>query len=388
MSHTSMRVVVPLRKIPGSAEGRLGIPARLGPWRAPLEPGRDDGQECPSYGSETSRDRAVGSVAEPQRLVVGKLVGWVERSELHRPPSAVPSPSSLIFGSSGGVRFARPTVRLLCLLAAAAWLASAGTGWAQPLTPSAGTSTTDVPNELRGVGVTEYLNAQAPPELPFVDSSGKPVHLKDFFDGVRPVILTVNYSNCPMLCSMQLNGLFTGLQGVPWDIGRNFQIVTVSMDPTETPARAEKTKQKYLDLYGRPGVGGGWHVLTGRDEEIHRLTHAIGYHYAYDKQQKQYAHPAVVMILKPDGRVSRYLYGIEYDPQTLRLALVEAAEGKIGSTVDQMLLYCYHYDAERGRYGPAAMKVMQAGALVTLAAIVAMLVVFWRIGEKRARAKP
>ena len=178
------------------------------------------------------------------------------------------------------------------------------------------------------MGVTEHLDAQAPPDLPFVDSSGKPVHLKDFFDGVRPVILTVNYSNCPMLCSLQLNGLFTGLQGVPWDIGRNYQMLTVIMDPTETSARAEKTKQKYLDIYGRPGVGGGWHVLTGRDEDIHRLTDAIGYHYAYDKQQKQYAHPAVIMILKPDGRVSGYLYGIEYDPQTLRLALVEAAAGK------------------------------------------------------------
>jgi protein SCO1/2 len=277
---------------------------------------------------------------------------------------------------------------LPCLLAFAAVLAAAGTCRGQPLPPSAGPSATETPDDLRNVGVTEHLDAQAPPDLPFVDSRGKPVHLKDFFDGVRPVILTVNYSNCPMLCSAQLNGLFTGLQGVPWNIGRTFQMLTVSMDPTETPARAERTKQKYLDVYGRPGVGGGWHVLTGRDEDIHRLTNAVGYRYAYDKQQKQYAHPAVTMILKPDGRVSRYLYGIEYDPQTLRLALVEAAEGKIGSTADQVLLYCYHYDAERGRYGPAAMKVMQAGALVTLAAIVAMLVVFWRIGEKRARAKP
>jgi protein SCO1/2 len=274
------------------------------------------------------------------------------------------------------------------LLVVAMLLASAGTCWAQPLTPSAGPSTTDVPNELRNVGVTEHLNAQAPPELAFVDSSGKPVHLKDFFDGVRPVILTVNYSNCPMLCSLQLTALFTGLQGVPWDIGRNFQIVTVSMDPTETSARAERTKQKYLDLYGRPGVGGGWHVLTGRQQEIRRLTDAVGYHYAYDKQQKQYAHPAVLMILKPDGRVSRYLYGIEYDPQTLRLALVEAAEGKIGSTVDHVVLYCYHYDAERGRYAPAAMKVMRLGGLATVVAIVAMLAFFRRRGRKQAREKP
>ena len=226
---------------------------------------------------------------------------------------------------SRGARFARPTLRLLTVVAL---LASAGMCPAQPLPPSAGPSATEVPNDLRNVGVTEHLDAQAPPDLPFVDSSGKPVHLKDFFDGVRPVILTVNYSNCPMLCSLQLNGLFTGLQGVPWNIGRTYQMLTVSMDPTETSARAERTKQKYLNLYGRPGVGGGWHVLTGRDEDIHRLTETVGYRYAYDKQQKQYAHPAVIMILKPDGRVSRYLYGIEYDPQTLRLAPGRGGPGK------------------------------------------------------------
>jgi protein SCO1/2 len=271
-------------------------------------------------------------------------------------------------------------------MAAVVW--AAGTCWAQPSLPSAGPSATDTPDGLKNVGVTEHLDAQVPPELPFVDSGGKPVHLRDFFDGVRPVILTVNYSNCPMLCSLQLNGLFTGLQGVPWNIGQNYQMITVSMDPTETPARAERTKQKYLDLYGRPGAGGGWHVLTGRDEEIHRLTDAVGYRYAYDKQQKQYAHPAVVMILKPNGRVSRYLYGIEYDPQTLRLAMVEAAAGKIGSATDQVLLYCYHYDATRGRYAPAAMKLMQVGGLATVLAIVALLVVLWRIGAKHAEAKP
>ncbi len=350
---------------------------------------------------------------------MSKRVGWVERSEPHHFPLSLwervavrgncqgghhlyeprlQQPKHGSCRTSGGFPSPQPSPggrgRLLlpCLLALAAVLASAGMCPAQPLPPSAGPSATEMPNDLRNVGVTEHLDAQTPPDLPFVDSSGKPVHLRDFFDGVRPVILTVNYSNCPMLCSLQLNGLFTGLQGVPWDIGRNYQMLTVIMDPTETSARAEKTKQKYLDIYGRPGVGGGWHVLTGRDADIHRLTDAVGYRYAYDKQQKQYAHPAVIMILKPDGRVSRYLYGIEYDPQTLRLALIEAAEGKIGSTVDQVLLYCYHYDATRGRYGPAAMKIMQVGALATLVAMAAMLAVFRRMGAKqrkeRADAKP
>ena len=312
---------------------------------------------------------------------MNKQVGWVERSEPHHCFRV----SNLFGGFAGGARCARPT---LLLLSMAAVFSAAGTCWAQPSLPSTGSSATETPNELKNVRVTEHLDAQVPLDLPFVDSSGKPVHLRDLFDGVRPVILTVNYSNCPMLCSLQLNGLFTGLQGVPWNIGQNYQMITVSMDPTETPARAERTKQKYLDLYGRPGVGGGWHVLTGRDQEIHRLTDAVGYHYAYDKVQKQYAHPAVVMILKPNGRVSRYLYGIEYDPQTLRLAMVEAAAGKIGSTTDQVLLFCYHYDATRGRYAPAAMKVMQVGGLATVLAIVTLLMVLRRIGGKRAGAKP
>ena len=227
-----------------------------------------------------------------------------------------------------------------------------------------------LPQELQGVGVTEHLGTRIPLDLKFVDSDGKPVALKQLFDGRRPVVLTLNYSNCPMLCSLQLNGLFDALKRMPWTIGDQFQMVTVSFDPLETPERARMTKQKYLAVYRRAGAAEGWRFLTGREENIKKLADAVGFRYRYSEAQKQYFHVAVTFILTPDGRVSRYLYGVEYDPQTLRLSLVEAADGKIGSTTDQILLFCFHYDAESGRYAPAAFRLMQAGAALTVLIVV------------------
>jgi protein SCO1 len=221
--------------------------------------------------------------------------------------------------------------------------------------------TEPLPEELKGVGVTEHLDATIPLDLEFVDSNGKSVTLRQFFDGKRPVVLTLNYSNCPMLCSLQLNGLFNALKRMPWAIGGEFEMVTASIDPLETPERAQMTKQKYLDIYRRSGGAEGWHFLTGREENIKKLADAVGFHYRYSPERKQYLHIAATFILTPDGRLSRYWYGVEYDPQTLRLSLLEAADGKIGSTVDQILLFCFHYDAEKGRYGPAALRLMQVG---------------------------
>lgn len=239
------------------------------------------------------------------------------------------------------------------------------------------------PKELEEVGVEEHLNAQIPLDLTFVESTGKQVQLQDLFDGKRPVVLTMNYSNCPMLCSLQLTGLFEGLQGMEWDIGENFQMVTVSIDPKETPQRSELTKKKYLKMYGRPDVSDSWHVLTGREPAIKKLARTVGFGYAYVPDTKEYAHPAVTIICTPNGKISRYLYGIEYDPQTLKLSLMEAAEGKIGSTLDQMILYCFHYDAEKGRYGPAAVKIMRLGGAVAVVLLAGMMVFFWRRGERR-----
>jgi protein SCO1 len=232
--------------------------------------------------------------------------------------------------------------------------------------PARAERTEPLPKELEGVGVTEHLGDQIPLDLAFVDSDGKPVALKQYFDGRRPVVLTLNYSNCPMLCSLQLNGLFDALKRMPWDIGDKFQMITVSFDPLETPERAQMTKQKYLEIYRRAGAAEGWHFLTGREENIKKLTDAVGFRYRYSEAKHQYFHAAVTFILTPDGHVSRYLYGVQYDPQTVRLSLLEAADGKIGSTTDQILLFCFHYDAESGRYGPAAFRLMQVGGGFTV----------------------
>ncbi len=234
-----------------------------------------------------------------------------------------------------------------------------------------------LPKDLENVGVTEHLDDQVPLNLPFVDSDGTPVTLAKFFDGTRPVILTMNYSNCARLCSLQLNGVFHALQRIDWDLGRELQMITVSIDPQESPARAQATKGKYLAVYNRPKAEEGWHCLVGKEEDIRKAAAAVGFGYVYVAETKQFAHTAVTMILTPGGRVSRYLYGIEYDPQTLRFALLEASEGKIGSTVDRVLLNCYYYDAEAGRYGPAAVKIVRLGGVVTLVVLGSVLLVFW-----------
>jgi len=225
-----------------------------------------------------------------------------------------------------------------------------------------------------------------PLDLECVDSDGKPGVLKQFFVGRRPVVLTLNYSNCPMLCSLQLNGLFDALKRMPWEIGGKFEMITVSFDPLETPQRARKTKQKYLNVYRRPGAAAGWHFLTGQEENIKRLADAVGFRYRYSEAQRQYIHAAVTFILTPDGRVSRYLYGVEYDPQTIRLSLLEATDGKIGSTVDQILLFCYHYDAESGRYGPAAFRLMQLGGGLTVLVVGGGIWILWRRDKAKSRS--
>ena len=202
--------------------------------------------------------------------------------------------------------------------------------------------TDQVPDSLKDVRVTERLNAQVPLDLEFVDSEGGSVTLGQFFDGRLPVLLTMNYSNCPRLCSLQLNGLVQGMEGLDWNLGDKFRAITVSIDPKESCARARETKKRYLEEYGRSGTEAGWHFLTGREEEIRRLADAVGFGYTYVEEDRIYAHEAVTIVCSPKGRVSRYLRGIEYKPQTLRLALVEAGEGKVGTTTDQIVLLCAH----------------------------------------------
>jgi protein SCO1/2 len=242
-----------------------------------------------------------------------------------------------------------------------------------------------LPPEMRGVEVIPHENAKLPLDLAFIESDGRHVKLGQFFDGKRPVILTMNYSTCPRLCSLQLNGLVNAMREMPWDLGKQFQIVTVIIDPLESPERARLAKSGYLNSYGRPGSAAGWHFLTGHDEDIKKVAEVVGFGYRYIPQERQYVHPAVLILCTPDGRVSRYLGGIQYDPQTLRLALVEASEGKVGTAFDQVLLYCFHYDATAGRYGPAAFHWMQIAGGLTVVVLGGMMLVYWRREVRKAR---
>ena len=238
---------------------------------------------------------------------------------------------------------------------------------------------------LEEVGVEEQLDAKLPLELQFVNENGDGVRLGDYFDGERPVILTLNYYRCPMLCGLQLNGVVDGMEQMDWTPGVEFEMVTVSIDPLETPELAKAKKQNYLKRYQRPAAARGWHFLTGRQAEIERLAETVGFGYSYDVESGQYAHPAVVFVATPDGRVARYLYGIEYPPKCLRLALMEASEGTIGSPLDQLIMYCYHYDPSSRRYAPVAMNIMRLGGGATALALGLSLGALWLRELRRRR---
>ena len=237
-------------------------------------------------------------------------------------------------------------------------------------------------DELEGVGVEERLDTTIPLDTEFRDSAGNSIMLGDLFSGDRPILLSLNYSDCPMLCRLQLNGLVDGLRDMKLSAGKDFDIVSVSIDPLETPQRARQTKQNYVRAYGRPGTAGGWHFLCGNSDSIQRLADAVGFQFKYLPERKEYSHAAVTIVVTPEGKVSRYLYGVVYPPTTLRLALVEAAAGKIGTTLDRVLLFCFHYDATSGKYTPVARRMMQLGAAATIAAIGLTVVPAWVVRRR------
>jgi protein SCO1/2 len=239
------------------------------------------------------------------------------------------------------------------------------------------------PPILTEVSIAQRLDSRLPLELPFRDEGGRRVRLGDYFRG-RPVVLSLVYYECPMLCTQVLNGLASSISALSFDVGREFEVVTVSFDPRETPALAAAKKRTYVRRYGRPGGEGGWHFLTGEPAAIAALTEAVGFRYAFDEKSGQFAHASAIFVATPDGRLARYLYGIEYAPRDLRLALVEASAGRIGSVVDEVLLYCFHYDAAAGRYGAVVLNVIRLGGGVTLALLAAFLTVSLR-RERRAR---
>jgi protein SCO1/2 len=244
------------------------------------------------------------------------------------------------------------------------------------------------PELLKDVGVDQKLNQSVPLNLTFRDEHGKPVQLTQYF-GQKPVILSLVYYNCPMLCTQVLNGLESSLRLIPMDIGKQFDVLTVSIDPTERPVLAEAKQALYTGLYGRANAAQGWHFLTGDQQQIRQLANAVGFRYAYDPGSKQFAHASAIMLLTPEGKISRYFYGIQFSSRDLRLGLVEASEGKIGTPVDQMLLFCYHYDPSTGKYGLLISRLIQAAGAVTVLAIGSLILVLYRkeryaLPERRA----
>lgn len=246
---------------------------------------------------------------------------------------------------------------------------------------------TEVPYELRDVGIEEHLGAQVSVgDLKFKDESGQEVSLSSFFHRDRPVILALAYYECPNLCTMLLNGLTESLRNLDWTAGERFDIVTVSINPKETPELAAEKKAAYLESYGRKQSAAGWHFLTGEESQIHKLASQVGFGYRYDEREKQYAHASAIYVLTPEGRISRYLHGIEFHPKDLRLALLEASNGKIGTVVDRFVLFCYHYDPKTRSYSMALTRVMQAGSAGTVVLFGGFLAVFWQRERKRKAA--
>ena len=246
----------------------------------------------------------------------------------------------------------------------------------------AGVSSSTMPAPLREIGFDQNLDQTVPLDTPLIDENGRVVRLGEYF-GARPVILVFAYYECPMLCTQVINGLASALGVLSLEPGKDFEIVTVSFDPRDTPASASAKKATYLDRYKRPGARTAWHFLTGEPASIERLTRAAGFRYVWDDKTQQFAHPTGVIVLTPDGRLARYLFGIEYGPRDLRLALVEASAGKVGSAVDTLLLYCYHYDPMTGRYGFVVMRAVRIAGAATVLALAAFILVMVR-KEKRA----
>ena len=227
------------------------------------------------------------------------------------------------------------------------------------------TSADQKPAILDHVGIDQRLNQQVPLDLSFVDENGQAVKLGRYF-GQKPVVLSLVYYQCPMLCSQVLNGLTSSLNVLSFNIGREFEVVTVSFDPRDTPSAANETKQRMLKRYRRPGSEQGWHFLTGKKEQIDALTQAVGFRYAWDPEIQQYAHASGIMLLTADGHVAQYYYGIEYSPRDLKLGIVQTSQGKVGSIVEQVLLYCYHYDPAKGKYGAVIFNILRVSALATI----------------------
>ncbi len=265
-------------------------------------------------------------------------------------------------------------------LAAFLILAAAGAGevHAQPSGQKLGV--------FEGVGMTEKLGGSLPLDLTFRDETGRTVKLGDYFGGEHPVVLNLVYHSCPMLCNLVLDGTTAAMKGLDWTPGDEFTALAISFSPAEGPEESARAKERYTQMLGKPEAASGWHFLTGSEESIQALTSAVGFEYKWVEAQQEYAHPAVVTFLSGEGKITRYLYGLDIPSRTMRTALLEASEGKIGSPLDQAILFCFQYDPSENSYVPDAINLMKAGGGLTLLALGSFLLFFWRRERRRSES--
>ena len=275
--------------------------------------------------------------------------------------------------------FVASIAALICLGAPTAAYAQGPAG----VSARPGEATGARPGILSRIAIEQRLNSQVPLDIPFVDETGKDVRLGDFF-GKRPVILALVYYECPMLCTQVLNGLVTALGVMNFEPGREFDVVAVSFNPREGPGLASQKKANYLDRYGRAHTASGWHFLTGTEPSIKRLTDAIGFQYEFDPAIQQFAHGAGIEVLTPKGAISKYFYGIEFSARDIRFGIIEASEERIGSAIDDVLLFCYHYDPATGKYGAAVLRLVRVAGVMTVLVFASFLIVALR--RERAAA--
>jgi protein SCO1/2 len=245
----------------------------------------------------------------------------------------------------------------------------------------------NMPSVLQNVGFAPQLNAQLPLDLAFRDEAGRNVRLQEYFNKQKPVLLALVYYGCPMLCDQTEQGVVGALRMLSFNPGRDYEVVFVSFDPRESPDMAAQKKESALEHFRRPETAGGWHFLTGSQESIAALTKASNFRYSFDQKSNLFAHAAGIMLLTPDGRISRYFYGVEYPGRDLRLGLVDASAGKIGTPVDRALLFCYQYDPTTSRYSVSILKIIRAGGVLTILALLAGILIFRRRDLAAARTK-
>lgn len=267
---------------------------------------------------------------------------------------------------------------LIACLFAVVLLATAGRSVAQ--TPG------EIPDELDGVGIEEHLGETVSPDIAFLDSEGNAVTLGDYFDGERPVAIAFVYHNCPMLCSLILDGMTTAMLGAGLDLGDDYQALAISFDPRDTPERAADVRERYLARFDGAQAAEGLHFLTGSQESIDRITEEIGFGFEWNERQQEFAHTAALYFISPEGVITRYLYGIEFHERDFRTAVLEAGSGTIASPLDQLILYCFQYDPEAGSYVLHATNAMKVGGLLTLVLLGGFLLFFWRRERTRLDA--